>query len=169
MDGASENTATLTRAAIKAAGGDAYEALLAKERAARALFRQRHPDKVHDYHRQNPRHKRRDVKSHLVKRAKRRARKAGMEATITVRDLVWPTHCPVLGIELDYQPNGQRDSRNPGNPSLDRWDNTKGYVPGNVFVISMRANVLKSNATAAELEAVMRYARDGMNFMRLVA
>ena len=36
-------------------------------------------------------------------------------------------------------------------PSLDRIDSTKGYVPGNVWVISNKANRMKSNAAAEEL------------------
>jgi hypothetical protein len=36
--------------------------------------------------------------------------------------------------------------------SLDRIDSNKGYVKGNVWVISRRANVIKNNATLEELE-----------------
>jgi hypothetical protein len=36
-------------------------------------------------------------------------------------------------------------------PTLDRIDNSKGYIVGNVWVISMRANRLKSDATVDEL------------------
>jgi hypothetical protein len=32
-----------------------------------------------------------------------------------------------------------------------------GYVPGNIRVISMRANRIKTDATADELRAVLRY------------
>ena len=42
-------------------------------------------------------------------------------------------------------------------PSLDRIDNSKGYVPGNIAVISMRANMIKNNATLAELKAIVAY------------
>lgn len=83
-----------------------------------------------------------------------------MEATITPADLVWPTHCPVLGIELDYPTAyGERGTQavKPNWPSLDRWDSTKGYVPGNVFVISYRANTLKNNATYEEILKVAKY------------
>ena len=46
-------------------------------------------------------------------------------------------------------------------PTIDRWDNAKGYVPGNCYVISLRANQLKGNATAEELRAVADYATLG--------
>lgn len=149
------------RDAIRVAGGSAYEALLVKERAARAAYRERHPDRVREPHRlkkTRPGY----LKKRLLMTARRRGRKLGMEATIRASDVPWPSHCPVLGIKLDYETVcGSRHHRNPANPSLDRWDNAKGYVPGNVFVISYRANVLKNNATPDELDAVARYARLG--------
>ena len=45
-------------------------------------------------------------------------------------------------------------SRNYTAPTIDRIDNAVGYVPGNVRIISQRANVLKSNGTDKELEAI---------------
>lgn len=101
-------------------------------------------------------------KAHVVQKARSRARKRGLEATITARDLYWPTHCPVLGIELYYpERKGKVGRPRLDLPSLDRWDNTKGYVPGNVYVISARANTIKSNASASELRAVADYAEYG--------
>lgn len=147
------------RDAIKAAGGAEYEALLAKERAARALYRERHPDYWRESRKTAP------FKTYLCAGARARGRKSGLEATINPGDLHWPTHCPILGIELDYPArSGSRGTGRAGDnwPSLDRWDNAKGYVRGNVYVISYRANVLKSNANPEELEAVARYARHGL-------
>lgn len=43
-----------------------------------------------------------------------------------------------------------------GSPSLDRIDSSKGYVKGNVRVISARANMLKNNATVEELTLVLK-------------
>ena len=103
-----------------------------------------------------------DYRSELCARARSRGRKRGLEATIKASDLHWPTHCPVLGIELDYpERSGERGSMiaQPNWPSLDRWDSTKGYVPGNVFVISYRANTLKNNATYEEIVKVAQYLR----------
>jgi hypothetical protein len=58
-----------------------------------------------------------------------------------------------------------RDKKKPHRdnyPTLDRWDNAKGYVPGNVFVISWRANRIKWDCSLVELEAVAKYARYGL-------
>ena len=144
-------------AKLRAEIGD--EAYLEKLRQARKKYRDANRPTL----RAAERRRRKGVKAGLTLRARVRARKAGMEATIRTADLEWPTHCPVLGIELDYStPRGQRNWRNPALPSLDRWDNTKGYVPGNVFVISLRANQLKGNATAEELLAIAKYAAEGL-------
>jgi hypothetical protein len=98
------------------------------------------------------------LRGRLVRRARMRGRKAGIEATIKYGDIHWPARCPVLGIVLDYDSVGSaRNPRAPNLPSLDRWDNMKGYVAGNVFVISLRANILKSNATLDEISAIYKY------------
>jgi hypothetical protein len=41
--------------------------------------------------------------------------------------------------------------------SVDRFDNSKGYTRENVRVISNRANLLKKDADAGELRAVLTY------------
>lgn len=100
------------------------------------------------YHRDN-------VPRALYNKAAYRAKKAGVPFTITVGDVVVPSHCPVLGIPLQVA-----DKRfGQGSPSLDRLVPELGYVPGNVVVISFRANLLKNNATVLELEAVASWLR----------
>jgi hypothetical protein len=149
-----------TRDAIKAAGGAAYEELLQKGRERRAEFRRRHPDKIREGSRR--RDKSMPYRTWLCANARFRGRKRGIEATITPTDLNWPTHCPVLGIELDYPERSgmrKRQGVQPNWPSLDRWDNTKGYIPGNVFVISFRANTLKNTGNIEEMLKVLAYLR----------
>jgi hypothetical protein len=90
-----------------------------------------------------------------VNRANKRARKAGLPHGIKVSDIHWPERCPVLGVKLGYGdfepcPVGHR-------PSLDKIVPSKGYVPGNVIVVSLRANTIKSDASIDELAAVARY------------
>ena len=82
---------------------------------------------------------------------KSRARKLDMEFTISIKDIVIPKRCPVLGLELCWNRGKDRS------PSVDRKDNSKGYTPDNIQVVSGRANRLKSDATAEELEKLLKY------------
>lgn len=84
-----------------------------------------------------------------AQRAKFRAKKANSdkwEFTIQFGEISWPTHCPILGLELDYF----ADKRQENSPSIDRIDSTKGYVSGNVAIVSWRANRIKNDGTAEE-------------------
>jgi hypothetical protein len=67
----------------------------------------------------------------------------------------YPKVCPVLGIELDWKP--KRNGGHDNSPSLDRIDSTKGYVKGNVMIMSTLANRMKSNATIEQLNQFSRY------------
>lgn len=88
-------------------------------------------------------------KSAILALAKNRAIKKGMDFNITIDAILWPDVCPVLGIKIDYEVRGSHTNNS---PTLDRLDNTLGYVIGNVNVISFRANSLKSNATYEEIK-----------------
>jgi hypothetical protein len=93
------------------------------------------------------------VKS-MLSRAKARAKLKGLEFNISIEDIFIPEYCPVLNIKLEfYQKQGGGDS----SPALDRIDSNKGYIKGNVQVISSKANRIKTNATLSEIEAVYLY------------
>lgn len=77
---------------------------------------------------------------------KANARRQGIEFWISFSEIDWPTHCPILGIKLDYDTEGRQEN----SVSFDRIDPSKGYVPGNVIVISWRANRLKNDGTWEE-------------------
>lgn len=87
-----------------------------------------------------------DPEKEMRDRARERARKTGVQFSIDVSNIVIPRACPVLGIPLIIG-----GSRSPNSPALDRLDPDKGYVAGNVRVISDRANKLKSNCSIEEL------------------
>ena len=89
----------------------------------------------------------------MLHAARSRSKKFGIEYDIDADDIVVPDTCPVLNIPLFII--GGRQTAN--SPSLDRIDNSKGYVKGNVKVISNRANLLKKDATLKELQALCRY------------
>lgn len=114
-------------------------------------FRSKNPQYFLDNARSN---RRANPKQTLFNRAKRRAAKKGFVFTITVDDIPdIPEVCPVLGFKLEF---GSREDRS-SSPSLDRIDNTKGYVPGNLQVISYRANQLKSDGTIEEFKKLVTY------------
>ena len=89
----------------------------------------------------------------LWQSAKERAAKLGRDFDIEIDDVVIPTHCPILGIPLERG----KGVMHAGSPQLDRIDNSKGYVKGNVAVISQRANSIKQNASIEMLEAILKY------------
>lgn len=93
-----------------------------------------------------------ECEKYLLYSSKSRAKRAGIEWNLSLEDIVIPVYCPYLGVALTRIVGSGRDSsRIDTNPSLDRIDPTKGYVPGNVQVISLLANRMKQNATTEQL------------------
>jgi hypothetical protein len=88
-------------------------------------------------------------------RAKQRALSTGMEFNIEVEDIVIPAVCPILGIPMKINSHSYGRGYGPNNfsPSLDRIDNTKGYIKGNIQIISQLANKMKSDATIEQLQS----------------
>jgi hypothetical protein len=105
---------------------------------------------VQAYHERHP-------ERYLWRAARHRALKLGVPFTVTEADIVIPATCPVLGIPLK---SGNRHTA----PSLDRHKPALGYVPGNITVMSNRANILKSDATTDEILSLAVYlmARDAL-------
>jgi hypothetical protein len=93
----------------------------------------------------------------LWRTAKNRARLKGMEFNIDVEDIIIPSECPILGIKLVSGAARKSGGNTNNSPSIDRIDSRKGYIKGNVQVISVRANWLKNNATTEELRRLANY------------
>ena len=91
----------------------------------------------------------------LLKNARQRARRAGLEFSVAKADVDAPDYCPILGLQLVYP--GACNGRCDASASLDRIDPKKGYTPENVRVISWRANRLKSDAELWEIKAIARF------------
>jgi len=85
--------------------------------------------------------------------ARKRAEEKGLDFNLTFEDIVIPDVCPMLGIPL-VRAKGRVRSHS---PTLDRIIPRKGYVRGNIQVISHRANTIKTDATAEELRLVADY------------
>jgi hypothetical protein len=102
-----------------------------------------------DYSRQ---YKHKNQEQTMISYAKDRAKRKGFEFNIEKSDIDIPIICPILGIPIFKEMNLNRLSGPSGNsPSLDRIDNAKGYIKGNIQVISHRANTMKANASPQEL------------------
>lgn len=89
----------------------------------------------------------------MFQSAKIRARQYGVPFSLTVKDVksLWPKDglCPVLEIPLQHSVKST-GGMSVNSPSLDRIVPGKGYVLGNVAIISVRANRIKSNETDPE-------------------
>lgn len=91
----------------------------------------------------------------MHQRAKQRCKKSGREFTIKVSDIVIPDKCPILGIPINV--NSGRSGAYADSPSLDRVDNSQGYTPSNIQVISQKANAMKHCATNSELQTFAKW------------
>lgn len=91
-------------------------------------------------------------KHQIVQRVRQRANRAGIPFDIRVQDIEWVDFCPVFGYVLSYYEADKDRS-----VSLDRIDPTKGYVQGNVCVMSLRANRAKWNLTTEEAKQLYEY------------
>lgn len=71
-------------------------------------------------------------------------------------DIGIPEFCPILGVKLI--PYGKDlKARTNNSATIDRIIPSRGYVRGNIQVISFRANRIKNNATLDELKAIIAY------------
>jgi hypothetical protein len=84
----------------------------------------------------------------LFKAAQSRSKEKGILFTITLNDIIIPEYCILLGIKLTRVVGKGRVG---SNPSIDRIDPEKGYVKENIQIISIKANIMKSNASKEEL------------------
>src|SRR5574341_2325791 len=90
----------------------------------------------------------------LYNRAKINALRYNREFNIKLEDIIITEYCPILNIKLDMDHKWYK-------PSLDRIDNSKGYIKENIVVISYRANWLKSSATKEELKLLSDFYNKG--------
>jgi hypothetical protein len=87
------------------------------------------------------------------RRKKASAKTKGIDWTVQFGELEWPKECPILGLEIDYF----AEERQENSPSFDRIDPSRGYVAGNVRIVSWRANRIKNDGSAKEHRLIAEY------------
>lgn len=87
-----------------------------------------------------------DYSKTLMRVTKSRCEKLNIKFNLDYDDFKIPEVCPIFKTKIVF---GLKRSNN--SPSIDRFDNSKGYVKGNVWIISDRANRLKSNLSKEDL------------------
>jgi len=111
----------------------------------RKIYRQNRKDKDsllnHNLRRRNP-------AKYLLKYAMRRSKESGLEFSLSLKDIQIPDRCPILNIPLFVSKGRPSDN----SPSIDRIDNTRGYIPGNIIVCSWKANSVKNDTDIILLE-----------------
>ena len=80
----------------------------------------------------------------MLTRCKSRSTENKLEFNLTEEDIIIPNACPVLHVPFDNTHDYA--------PSVDRIDPSKGYIKGNIQIMSNKANRMKSNATQEELK-----------------
>ena len=89
----------------------------------------------------------------MYRRAKERANRENLGFSISSDDIIIPEKCPIFNILLFFTVG----KRTENTPSLDRIDNNKGYIKGNIRVISQKANRMKQDMTREILLTSLEY------------
>jgi hypothetical protein len=106
-------------------------------------YRVAHPERLKENHK---RWRSANLEKQLLSAAKMRAKKKGMPFDLEIWEIAIPTFCPYFGLRLERASGRVKDN----SPTLDRIYPKRGYVTGNIEVISWRANRLKGDGTAEE-------------------
>lgn len=88
-----------------------------------------------------------EPRNRMLWQAKKRAREKGLDFSITKVNITIPELCPILNIPFVFGRKGDYEF----SPSLDRINNNYGYIPGNIQVVTKKANSMKNSATPEEL------------------
>jgi len=87
-----------------------------------------------------------DPVSHILFRCRNSASVRKIEFNLEKSDIIIPEYCPLLGLKLQY------DADYWNTPSIDRIDSSKGYVKGNIWIISRKANTMKQDVSIDKLK-----------------
>ena len=94
----------------------------------------------------------------LIQQLRHRAKKLSLPFSLSISDIPLTGSCPICSSPFippihDRLPGKTFLNIPPSSPTVDRVDNTKGYIPSNVKVICASCNHTKSNLNSAQARA----------------
>lgn len=90
------------------------------------------------------------LQKRIYNRIKSRCSKNNIEFNLELEDIIIPEKCPILNKPFVYGDTNWTYS-------VDRINNSKGYIKGNIQIISNRANRLKGDFTINEFQKITNY------------
>lgn len=94
------------------------------------------------------------MKGYMIRQLKFSAKRRGIDFKLVPSDIILVDTCPLLNIELEYLDLSIKtnDFNSINRATVDRIDNSKGYIASNIWIISRLANNMKSSASTNQLE-----------------
>ena len=97
----------------------------------------------------------------MLSNAKIRAKQKGVDFNLTSKYLkkIFPKNnkCPITGLNFQFGYKNKEKINKNNSPSLDRIIPSKGYVEGNVMVISDLMNRMKQDSTYEDIEKLYNF------------
>lgn len=118
------------------------------------------------------------IKGYMIRNIKHSAKRRNLDFNLECEDIILPKYCPLLNVELNYTNYTTHKFLGLGEEyvdlgfnaatkaSIDRVDNTKGYVKGNILIISRLANAMKNEANFEQLETFSQNIIKIINFYK---
>lgn len=104
------------------------------------------------------------LKGYIIRNIKSSAKIRNLEFNLEYTDLELPEICPILQFPLKYKGEGKSQSFDYA--TVDRIDNTKGYIKGNVIIVSRLANAMKNEASFEQLKTFFYNMNNLINFYK---
>lgn len=115
--------------------------------------------KERTYHTKNDR-----LKGYIIRNIKSSAKIRNLDFNLEYTDLELPETCPLLQFPLKYKGEGKSQEYNYA--TVDRIDNSKGYIKGNIIIVSRLANAMKNEANFEQLETFFNNMQNLINFYK---
>jgi hypothetical protein len=118
------------------------------------------------------------IKGYMIRNVKYSSKRRNLDFDLDYKDITLPRYCPLLNIELNYNNQKSHKILNLGNDyenlsfndisraTVDRIDNSKGYVKGNIIILSRLANAMKNEANFEQLETFSTNILNLINFYK---